>query len=700
MADGVTHNARLKLHQTLHGYADGHRQLAASVALGPRDEKTMLVLSDISGSGASIGEDGYLTGYPLIESGVYALARTWAAPEMPRPGCVWTHTILIDFADLATLTSLFSLASHLHRPNPTSIGDYKAPLTIDSNSITPRLSDDSRSWGRRLLSVLYEKPRCPVVSIRPMEIDVDTVLLAIWAQQWPRLRRTFRFCTLAVADRSTEGNLFDLQILPSADRSVRARFPNVIDAEAAQTPKSPWLDEATDDLITPDHTGLRGFLRRVGGDMKKGREGFRPLCDLHRLSKTFNTQPEAISEAIELLETELGAMQARTAHGLVADAGLKQAEKLDHASLDFVIEQLDLVNDGTLSGNADSLGRAIWHRGPEKLIPLLEETGGPRRMMVAERALGLLRIDELTEGLRQFPPLTPYALAHRPEIVGEPVFWSTDVVISDDIFADDAFATISSSPHLQSAALTAMIRARRDDFSMRATRELGANQILPAVAHEIRSDEGPRSGLEQWIGAAVSDLSATARFLGSGTALPRSLLVLIAREIAPDALPSANGTDPWLIAVRNATGPVSEDSALFLDAYLLSRALGSCSLSPAELVQLTFDSIHSAAAGSLLPERAWHVMEHRLPSFWLWLNWDRCLRIRTAVVRLFVDQDLAPEIFARITKDDALFETLARSADSTSRGRDFLKRVKQAMKNETDSGSRSRMQMIKGVLDT
>nr|VFJ73575.1 MAG: hypothetical protein BECKFW1821C_GA0114237_10532 [Candidatus Kentron sp. FW] len=697
MADEVTRGAPLMLHQALHGYADGHRQLAASIALGPQDEKTMLVLSDLSGSGASIGEGGYLTGYPLAESGVYALARTWAAPEMPRPGCVWTHTILIDFADLATLASLLGLASHFRRPNPTSIGNYEEPLIIENDPITPRLSDDSRLWGRCLLSTLYGKPRSPVVSIGPVKIDVDTVLLAIWAQQWPRLRRTFRFCTLAAADRSTEGNPFDLQILPSVDRSVRARFPNVIDAEATPTPKSPWLDEATDDLNTPDHTGLRGFLRRVGGDMKKGREGFRPLCDLHRLSKTFSTRPEAIGEAVELLRTEFGSMQARTAHGLVADAGLKQAGKLDDAALDFVIERLDLVHDGTLSGNADSLGRAIWNRDPGRLIPLLD-TGGPRRM-IAERALGLLPMNELTEGLRRFLPLAPYALAHRPEIVGEPVFWSTDAAIFDDAFADDAFTTISRSPQLQLPALAAMLRARRDDFSMRATREFGANQILLAVAQEIFGDGESRRGLEQWIGAAVSDLPAIAQLLGGGTAFPRSLLVLIAHEIAPDALPSADGADPWLIAVRNAIGPVSKDSLLFLNAYLLSRALGSRSLNPAELVQLTFDSIHRAVAGSFLPERAWHVLEHRLPSFWFWLDWDRCLRIRTAVVRLFVNRDLAPEIFTRITKNDALFKTLARSAGDTNRGRNFLKRVKRTMKSEMGSGYHSRIQMIDSALN-
>jgi hypothetical protein len=44
----------LKVHQALHGYAEGHRELATSIKLKPRDVKTMLVLSDIAGS-AGVG---------------------------------------------------------------------------------------------------------------------------------------------------------------------------------------------------------------------------------------------------------------------------------------------------------------------------------------------------------------------------------------------------------------------------------------------------------------------------------------------------------------------------------------------------------------------------------------------------------------------------------------------------------------------
>ena len=67
MAHGVSALRPLKLQQTLHGYSDGHRLLGSSISLVGRDAKTMLMMSDASGPAAVIGDDGYLTGYPLPE---------------------------------------------------------------------------------------------------------------------------------------------------------------------------------------------------------------------------------------------------------------------------------------------------------------------------------------------------------------------------------------------------------------------------------------------------------------------------------------------------------------------------------------------------------------------------------------------------------------------------------------------------------
>ena len=135
MAHGIGPNRRYEFHQALHGYSEGHRLLASSTSLAAIDTRTMLVLSDLSGPGASIGDEGYLTGYPLPDAGLYALARTWLATEMPRPGCVWTHTILIDFADLASLSSPAVLLRLFIKPDSLdNLFAFRKSVAVDSEA--------------------------------------------------------------------------------------------------------------------------------------------------------------------------------------------------------------------------------------------------------------------------------------------------------------------------------------------------------------------------------------------------------------------------------------------------------------------------------------------------------------------------------------------------------------------------------------
>lgn len=149
----------------------------------------MLVLSDVSGSSAKLPVNGYLTGYPLSGSGKFVLARTWAAPEMSRPGCVWTHSLLINFADLATLQSATSLTSLLRRPNGGSRQAYETTLKVRTS---PALGPDAVgdiSVCRALLGALYGSPHKKVI-VRYAGDEDEYLILALWMQQWPRLRRS------------------------------------------------------------------------------------------------------------------------------------------------------------------------------------------------------------------------------------------------------------------------------------------------------------------------------------------------------------------------------------------------------------------------------------------------------------------------------------------------------------------------------
>ena len=123
--------SRVVVEQTLHGYGDGHELLASSSKLPREVRRILLTMSDLSGHGFVEGFDGYLTGYSLPAVGKYALGRTWFAPEMSRPGCVWTHTVLIDFDDIQRLHALRCIADHFRRPtSPKGTRKYESPLEV------------------------------------------------------------------------------------------------------------------------------------------------------------------------------------------------------------------------------------------------------------------------------------------------------------------------------------------------------------------------------------------------------------------------------------------------------------------------------------------------------------------------------------------------------------------------------------------
>ena len=91
------------IHQALHGYNQGHTLLASSLTLPSIDDDLLKVMSDWTEySGDANGDSSYIMGYPLPDGKYYAIAKSWYANEMPRPGCVWTHTFLVDLENLET----------------------------------------------------------------------------------------------------------------------------------------------------------------------------------------------------------------------------------------------------------------------------------------------------------------------------------------------------------------------------------------------------------------------------------------------------------------------------------------------------------------------------------------------------------------------------------------------------------------------
>jgi hypothetical protein len=274
--------------QALFGYADGHRQMASSVRLPPKDLYLLSSASDLA-SGARLGErDSYLTGLPLPESRRYALFRTWSAPEMPRPGCVWSHVILLAPKTVASLATFSDLLELFRRPLPSETSSYGEPLKLASfrsGELAPIAPIST------IISDYYAGKR---VNLSPggwEAADIENAVLAVWSQQWPRLRATYSFCTAFVKDRRRpEASDYDIQVA-SLDGPLVS--PPDLDR---------WISFAAADAAENKVTPLRRFLWRYGRDLANSRRQYRTLVEL------FERWSDAEAIPMDVASTLFGAL--------------------------------------------------------------------------------------------------------------------------------------------------------------------------------------------------------------------------------------------------------------------------------------------------------------------------------------------------------------------------------------------------------
>jgi len=680
----VARPLKLQLQQALHGYSDGHRLLASS--MGPlvgRDAKTMLMMSDASGPSAVIGDDGYLTGYPLPESGYYAFARTWPAPEMPRPGCVWTHTILVDFSDIPALQSASGLLGLFRRPHGQDRG-YNGTLTLASEGSADAPPDPTAA--KRILSAIYSNPSKPIVSSILDQRRRDELVLAVWDQQWPRLKRTFRFCTLAFADRSAIGNVFDLQFLPGNGNVSRAQFRTALDADRSEIESSDWLDDAVSDLRDGPVGDLRHFLRTAGSDVS-GREAFVPLASLHALSRHFDSVPDSVDRAILLLEETIPKLRGHAARALITRAAGAVPYNLSPRGLQFVVQNFDLIEESQADAMAEKIGRALWTSDPGRIVELLSDDS--IRRQIADRSLTSLPLSALVQGSVAVPQYRKVLFDARPDLATETAFWSLP-----EVWGAVFLGRVAEHTELAPAIITAMVRSERPAIR-EACRAFGRENVLRSLVHLLDNGEAlPPGAAMAWLSETCSDADVVARCLCEEAINRASTLEALSRATSPDFVPNDFGADPWLIALSRIEGPSPEN--LYLSSYLLARAFGRRTRNCADLVRIAFDKVYEAAERSAVPDDAWQLLDNRLYQSFFRPNWDRCARIRQTTVGLFINRELDQRSFLHITSRDDIFELLVKFAADSYSGRKYLNSVRSRLLN--DGNCQVRMRTIESAI--
>lgn len=199
----------------------------------------------------------------MPESRRYALFRTWAAPEMPRPGCVWSHVLLLGPKISASIPALSEVLPFFRRPTANDTSSYGDPLDISFSQFAEPAS------GHLILEIISSYYTVGRATLSPDSgDDIENAVLAVWSQQWPRLRSSFSFCTASLNEnRRTEQSDYNVQVAP-------------LD-EATSISRERWVSYAAADAALNKVTPLRRFLWRYGRDISAPRRQYQMIVDLY-----------------------------------------------------------------------------------------------------------------------------------------------------------------------------------------------------------------------------------------------------------------------------------------------------------------------------------------------------------------------------------------------------------------------------------
>ena len=675
------------VHQLLHGYDGGHKLLASSRELPPAVARKILVQSDLSGSIPPKTFETYLTGYPLRDISAYAFARTWYAPEMPRPGCVWTHTLLVEADDVATLPSLSSLLESFIRPQVGEYGNFRIPIQV-------KIADAAfektifQSDCEDLLRLFYGTEQSPVVMSGNEQSVYETLFTELWAQLWPQARLEFTFSTGSLSARKFDSRPFDVQLAPAntVREVVRASGAALAQRSERPTELEPGIKALVADFIGHGLPGLRHFLAEVA-DTSFARKDARSAVVVHDLLSRGSALAE--EDARNLLQvvadnfpaTDQAETLKRHCFAVVERSHIPQVDRwiiIQLATQDygeaFASPAIGLSERMTRLINQDSCAAF------DLILKLSDRSLNRFGEQVARAIISTQSADQMVSFLRRNPQFVSTFIKIRPSLAAKSEFWTALDSHSYEILESVATSQETTAGQLNDV-FSALFHAQLDREANHFLSLFGSAAVSAVFAHR---GSCPVNLRDRWTDALAARADLVENFLNQAQPLTPEILAGVAATYSPAR--AASGKFPlenWLTALAVWQPKISPDTGSAVETCAFSLALAFRLEGPkaAELCRLSFQDAYAAAAKQTMPYSAWSMLEMLVPHISWFKDWDRCERLRRALVVRFANDQWPVEYLFRILHNAETLHEFAITAVSLADGRRLFDRVIDAIKS-------------------
>ncbi len=657
----------IKVDQTLHGYSEGHRLLAGSRRLSGESQRAMRTLSDLSGPRLVPGFGDYLTGYTLPEEKLFCLARTWYADECDRPGCVWTHSLLLISSDLDATNGLDLLLPLFRRPRPGEEGS----INLESYSQTLQVKVHAPASihytppaiSRRLIECAYGT-RAPIVTPDDDAENLQSLYLALWRQAHRLAGLTLQICTGAIHPRVAASGQFDLQTVPrdSLREIVRSHKTVQVCEQTQVRPQPRWVELLNEDL-QGDETPFRAFLHRYG--QAKDRAAIGAYARLYVLLSNESVSYQDVLKAIDAEFPD--SSEAMPLKSSVAGAP-HERDLTPGVPEEQVLTALLAEPTSAFDANAmqvRSRFSELWHHN-EFAARQIAKSALSQSTRIADEICDELYVLLCAKSMGTFishEPETALAMiARKPELAIQRDVWCAPppfvadvmqiVCGSDSLVASGIFQIVTNQLRSRTGNVASSMVARFPTTAAEAVLTWLREDADRAAPNDWKASLENAAELADWLRKSLLDCDKAACVIR--LASPASKLV---KAIAPEH---------WLACVARC----SQAGDPGIHALLCCLGLDRADEVGQELLTKSFASLYMMAEEEAVREVVWQVVAERLPTTGWW--WDKCRRMRVGLVKRFASASSSPVAFVDCLPSARVLSDMLQMWGWEQNERDFL----------------------------
>jgi hypothetical protein len=623
----------LKINQFLYGYDDGHRLILSSETLPPESARLLLMLSDLARGVTFQKSDSYWTGFPLPEIKAYALLKTWDAPEMSRPGCVWSHALIISFTDLARIKDLSVLKSLFRKPDiksKTMLG-YEEVLNLPPDLFMQEILDNDSTHSEeilKLLHIIYDDDGQFLLENNLWGDIHESVWFSVWSQQWPKIRREFVFRT---------SGYISLKYFPELEF-----LPNAV----VELPSSYWMEAAYEDIVNIGK--FREFLWRYGSDLENGRQYFKVLAYLYQLSSEPFSETNFPKKSLfvflyALIKAFPNSFQASVIKSDIANLGEDPFSKLPK------IKPFDLIEfyvTEPASQSLEPLSESVylklensWDKWYSDILRLTEKALSKKSVCSARLVsvvLNNINAEQFLNAAWQMKNIRSYILYERPEMILD---GNLEELHNDELtFLVEKVKHTSNNLERLINKLLKLNNDKTTDFLLQRYPVESVRFLTKEFIDKLESNSDSIFKNADLIKSSADEI------LGNGliehSRYTSTLYAFLNLFGFDNKHIYENGSLPWARALKGVEDNLQLSDQMIFFTYLLMLALKRPAKGCEVIFEYAFIPIHNLIWYGKLNEIALELIFSNLPEVDGVEHWDLCRRLRKSMSKVFVVEEL------------------------------------------------------------